>query len=327
MAPWRANLRSYRHRRRRHGVGRDLRVGAARPACAGARSSSEFRMSWAPRRAQRASFVSLLSASGLVPLMRLSFTRWQALERDFGERLLTVTGGLDIGLPSGRVVAGAKPACRERRLARGPARKRGVAAPSRLEAASRVRSGAPARSRVPPCRPRHRRAHNPGPHPWGRRAGKRASTRIGRRWETTSRWKPSAAVTRRARSILAAGAWTGKLLGRLGPVRFPSARSSAGSRPAGPSSRRARFRSSSSIARNGELSTAFRSPSLAKASRSASFAIATRTSTPMRSTRRVTSEDEAVLTWMGRYLADPLGPPVGFKTCMFVNSPDEHLIR
>ena len=27
-----------------------------------------------------------------------------------------------------------------------------------------------------------------------------------------------------------------------------------------------------------------------------------------------------------RYLASPMGPPVGFKTCMFVNSPDEHFI-
>src|SRR5687767_681894 len=46
-----------------------------------------------------------------VPLMRLSFARWQALERNFGERLITVTGGLDIGLPAGRVVSGAKAAC------------------------------------------------------------------------------------------------------------------------------------------------------------------------------------------------------------------------
>ena len=85
-----------------------------------------------------------------VPLMRLSFARWQALERDFGERLLTVTGGLDIGLPSGRVVAGAKQACRRTPPhARGAARERGVAALSRLEAASGVRSSAPARGRLP----------------------------------------------------------------------------------------------------------------------------------------------------------------------------------
>ena len=33
-----------------------------------------------------------------------------------------------------------------------------------------------------------------------------------------------------------------------------------------------------------------------------------------------------MLTWAERYLARPMGPPVAFKTCMFVNSPDEHFI-
>src|SRR5262245_59166682 len=47
-----------------------------------------------------------------VPLMRLSFARWQALERDVCEPLLTITGGLDIGPPHARVVAGANAACR-----------------------------------------------------------------------------------------------------------------------------------------------------------------------------------------------------------------------
>jgi sarcosine oxidase len=42
--------------------------------------------------------------------------------------------------------------------------------------------------------------------------------------------------------------------------------------------------------------------------------------------RRITPEDEAVLTWIGRYLSVPMGPPVWFKTCMFVNSPDGQFI-
>src|SRR5262249_60380690 len=32
-----------------------------------------------------------------VPLMRLSFARWEALARDFGEPLITVTGGAQYG--------------------------------------------------------------------------------------------------------------------------------------------------------------------------------------------------------------------------------------
>jgi sarcosine oxidase len=42
--------------------------------------------------------------------------------------------------------------------------------------------------------------------------------------------------------------------------------------------------------------------------------------------RRIAPEDVAVLTAMGRYLARPLGAPLTCKTCMFVNSPDEHFI-
>ena len=52
-----------------------------------------------------------------VPLMRLALTRWHRLERDFGETLVTTTGGLDIGLPSGRVVSGAKLSCQTHQLA------------------------------------------------------------------------------------------------------------------------------------------------------------------------------------------------------------------
>jgi sarcosine oxidase len=42
--------------------------------------------------------------------------------------------------------------------------------------------------------------------------------------------------------------------------------------------------------------------------------------------RRILPEDEAVLRWIERYLSTPIGAPVGYKTCMFVNSPDEHFI-
>ena len=42
--------------------------------------------------------------------------------------------------------------------------------------------------------------------------------------------------------------------------------------------------------------------------------------------RRIVPEDVAVLTGIGRYLAKPMGAPRTCKTCMFVNSPDEHFI-
>jgi len=47
-----------------------------------------------------------------VPLLRRAYERWRALERRWGERLLVVTGGLDIGPPESAVVRGAIEACR-----------------------------------------------------------------------------------------------------------------------------------------------------------------------------------------------------------------------
>jgi len=46
-----------------------------------------------------------------VPLLRRSYDLWRALETVAGERLLIVTGGLDIGLPESRVVSGSLRSC------------------------------------------------------------------------------------------------------------------------------------------------------------------------------------------------------------------------
>jgi sarcosine oxidase len=47
---------------------------------------------------------------------------------------------------------------------------------------------------------------------------------------------------------------------------------------------------------------------------------------PDRIDREIEPEDVEVLTGFGRYLSRPIGRPLAFKTCMFVNSPDEHFI-
>ncbi len=47
-----------------------------------------------------------------VPLLRRAYERWRALEQRWGERLLVITGGLDIGPPGSAVVEGAIEACR-----------------------------------------------------------------------------------------------------------------------------------------------------------------------------------------------------------------------
>lgn len=74
-------------------------------------------------RSPRAGIIGGLDAHLLLRLPRaskqraamwLAFARWQALQHDFGETLLTVTNCLDIGLALGRVVSGAG-----RRLSKG----------------------------------------------------------------------------------------------------------------------------------------------------------------------------------------------------------------
>lgn len=51
-----------------------------------------------------------------VPLVRLAWERWQALERDSGRRLLQQTGGLMLGPPTGELILGAETSAREHDL-------------------------------------------------------------------------------------------------------------------------------------------------------------------------------------------------------------------
>jgi sarcosine oxidase len=48
-----------------------------------------------------------------VPLLRRAYDLWREMERTTGERLLVITGGLDIGLPQGAMVTGSLRSCRE----------------------------------------------------------------------------------------------------------------------------------------------------------------------------------------------------------------------
>jgi sarcosine oxidase len=51
-----------------------------------------------------------------VPLLRRAFELWREAETLFGERLLFVTGGIDAGSESGRIVAGSLASCQEHDL-------------------------------------------------------------------------------------------------------------------------------------------------------------------------------------------------------------------
>ena len=51
-----------------------------------------------------------------VPLLRRAYERWQRLEHDFGEQLLHITGGLDIGAADSVLIRGSRASCREHDL-------------------------------------------------------------------------------------------------------------------------------------------------------------------------------------------------------------------
>ena len=153
-----------------------------------------------------------------------------------GRPLLTVTGGLDIGLPSGRVIAGAKAACREHRAEpRGFTRELRFPGGTRPATPGCVRSCVPARSRFPAGGSCHNGAHATLARKLGADLRENEPVRswraVGDRVEVeTDRGRCEAGSL-----VLAAGAWTGQAAGP--PARHwrsPSAKSWAGSRHRGP---------------------------------------------------------------------------------------------
>ena len=234
-----------------------------------------------------------------VPLMRLSFARWQALERDFGERLLTVTGGLDIGLPDGRVVSGAKAACRAHGLTHEVLRASEVARrypawrlPSEFEAVL------PARGRLPARRPGDRGARDAGPPAGRRRARERARARLegGRR----PRRGGDGAGPLRGRRARRGG---GRVVGQGARLRLPGPRGARapGRRlvqdGAGTRSRPRRFPCSSSTARRAGNFYGLPERAAGEGFKVGRFHHRGETVDPDTIDRRIAPEDEAVLTW------------------------------
>jgi sarcosine oxidase len=263
-----------------------------------------------------------------VPLMRLSFARWRALERELGERLLTVTGGLDIGLPDGRVVRGAKAACREHGLTHEVLGAHEVARrypawrlPAEFEAVYQPEAGfLPADRAI--------LAHVT----LARRLGAEV-----RENEPVRSWKAAGdrieVETERGRYeagalVVAAGAWTGRVLSEHGfqRVAVPE-RQVVGWFETG----RGNFAPGAfpvfilDCPEKGNY-YGFPEPAAGEGFKLGRFHHRREAVDPDAIDRRVLPEDEAVLRWIGRYLSEPMGAPVGFKTCMFVNSPDEHFI-
>jgi sarcosine oxidase len=261
-----------------------------------------------------------------VPLMRLSLARWQALERDFGERLLTVTGGLDIGLPAGRVVSGAKEACRmhgltHEVLSASEAERRHPAwrLPPEFEAVYQPEAGFLPADRAIVAHVTLARAlgadvHENEPVLRWKAAGDRVEVETERgRYEAGS-------------LILAAGAWTSRLADLFATLAVPQRQVVGWFKTTGRQFAPASF--PVFILDCPERSNFYGIPERADGEgfKVGKFRHREENVDPDVIDRRITAADEAVLTWVGRYLSVPMGPPVGFKTCMFVNSPDGQFI-
>ncbi len=263
-----------------------------------------------------------------VPLMRLSFARWQALERDFDERLLTVTGGLDIGLPESRVVRGAKMACQAHGLTHEVLRAHEVARrhpawrlPPELEAVYQPEAGfLPADRAILAHVTLARRLGAEVRENEPVRGWKAAGDRVEVETEH-GRYEAGALV-------VAAGAWSGRLLSQYGfqDLAVPERQVVGWFETAGGQFAPEAF--PVFILDCPEKGTYYGFPERAAGEgfKLGRFHHRGENVDPDTVDRRILPEDEAVLTWIGRYLAEPMGAPMGFKTCMFVNSPDEHFI-
>jgi sarcosine oxidase len=260
-----------------------------------------------------------------VPLMRLAFDRWQMLQRDFGQTFVTTTGGLDIGLPAGRVVRGAKLACQAHGLAHEVLRASEVSRrfpawnlPAEFEAVLQPEAGFLLADRAI-------EAHVTVARRLGAEVNEHEPVRhwrvIGDRVEVeTERARYEAGAL-----ILSAGAWTGKLHAPLKRLALPERQVvgwfHADERLLAPQNFPVFILD---CPQNGNF---YGIPEQAQQRfKVGKFHHRCEAVDPDSIDRHIAPEDIAVLTAFGRYLAQPMGAPVGCKTCMFVNSPDEHFI-
>ncbi len=260
-----------------------------------------------------------------VPLMRLALSRWQRLQHDFGETFVSTTGGLDIGLPSGRVIRGAKLACEAHGLRHEVLGGREVnqrfpawRLPEAFEAVFQPDAGFLLADRSI-------LAHVA----LARRLGAEVNEN-----EIVRRWKLSGdrveVETDRARYeagalILAAGAWTAKLLAPLAGLARPERQVVAWFPSDGPQFAPTNFpvfilecpENGDFYGIPGEQAEGFKVGKFHHRHEAVDADDINRSIAP---------EDVAVLTALGHYLARPMRAPLACKTCMFVNSPDEHFI-
>jgi sarcosine oxidase len=261
-----------------------------------------------------------------VPLLRRAYELWRELENSTGERLLVVTGGLDVGPEDGTLVAGSVRSCHEHGI---PHELLSAAAVGRRFPGYRLARGTLSvyqadagfvmAERSVVAHANGALAHGAEIHGRERvldwkvgRGGVRVRTDRGR-YEAE-------------RLVLTAGAWSGKLEGALARVAKPERQVMLWTQPRRPE----RFRVGAFPVFNME----------APEGRFYGFPIhgipgfkigkyhhRGQQVDPDSIDRDCDARDEAVVReGIRRYFPDADGPTLSMATCMFTNTPDEHFI-
>jgi len=260
-----------------------------------------------------------------VPLMRRSYARWQQLQRDSGEPLLTVTGGLDLGPASGSVIRGSKEACRTHGLAHdvltaGEVARRFPAwrLPAEFEGVYQADAGIVLADRAIAAHVSQARILGAEVHEEKRvLAWKSDGSRI---QVDTARGSYEAGSL-----VIAAGAWASRLVSRLADKAIPERQIVGWFKTEGAHYAVGAF--PIFILQGADNSTFYGFPEQAEEGlKVGKFRHRHEAVDPDAIDRRIAPEDEAALREIAPYLSSRIGEPLAFKTCMFVMSPDEHFI-
>jgi sarcosine oxidase len=261
-----------------------------------------------------------------VPLLRRAYELWRTLERETGNSLLLVTGGVDAGAPQSATVRGSLAACATHALPHelldAPALTRRF--PGYRLAADMVAVYQPDAGLLAPerCVVSHVQAAldlNAEVHGRERVLGWRSEERSIRVETAHGRYAAR-------RLVLTAGPWTAHLVPELGELTVPERQVLLWSQPLRP----AYFHPGVFPVFNMEAPEGryygcpvYGVPGF----KIGKYHHRRERVDPDRVDRECHAEDEAVLRIaMSRYFPDAAGPTLSMKTCLFTNSPDEHFI-
>lgn len=261
-----------------------------------------------------------------VPLLRRAYELWRELENSTGERLLVVTGGLDVGPEDGTVVAGSVRSCHEHGI---PHELLSAAAVGRRFPGYRLARGMVSVYQADAgfvMAERSVVAHASGALAHGAEIHGRERVLDWKVGRGGVRVRTDRGSYEAERLVLTAGAWSGKMVGALAPVAKPERQVMLWTQPRRPE----RFRIGAFPVFNME----------APEGRFYGFPVhgipgfkigkyhhREQQVDPDSIDRDCDARDEAVVReGIRRYFPDADGPTLSMATCMFTNTPDEHFI-